>query len=250
MKKLRSHIIIALGAIAMSATACFGEPRVLTFGDSNTWGWIPDAKGFPSQRYPDNVRWSGVLEAVLRNSDASATVVVDGLTSRTVNTAYSEAQNGIDGQAFNGLATVDAAMASALPLDLVVIMLGTNDARSDLESKPDAVADDISKMVQRVRSINGGVGTTYPAPKVLVVAPPAIGDTSKTPISGIMKGSGEKSKQITQAIVAKGKADGFDVFDASTVVKVESVDGIHFEPQDHKALGEAVAIEAKRLLSK
>jgi lysophospholipase L1-like esterase len=230
------------GLIATSAQA---ETRILAYGDSNTYGWIPDAAGFPTERYPDADRWPGLLEKAL---GADATVVVDGLSGRTVNTPYPEALNGIDGTDFMGLPHFDEAIAKELPLNLVIIMLGTNDGRSDFMVTPEQVAKDIGAMVSRARGINGGVFTTYPAPEVLVVAPPAMGDTSKTPISGVTKGSAAKTAAIAKAIIAEGKIAGFRVFDANSIITLKTIDGIHFSPTDHAKLATALASEVKNIL--
>jgi lysophospholipase L1-like esterase len=250
LKKIAEKLVVAATFVSIGASMSFAETRILAYGDSNTWGWIPVEQGFPTTRYSDSVRWPGVLEDSLRLDDPVSKVLVDGLTSRTVNTAYRDPQNGIDGQRFNGLANIDASVAEALPLDVVVIMLGTNDARSDIASKPEQVADDIAKMVERVRDINGGVGSTYAAPKVLIIAPPSVGDTSKTPISGIMKGSDVRSKEIAAAILAKAASVKFDVLDAASIVSIKSIDGVHMDPKDHKILGEAIAAKVKQLLPK
>jgi lysophospholipase L1-like esterase len=227
-------------------TASNAETRVLVYGDSNTYGWVPTEAGFPTDRYADAVRWPGVLETVLGNG---ATVIVDGLSGRTVNSAYPEPLNGIDGTDFMGLPHLDETLAKELPLDLVIIMLGTNDGRSDFTVTPEQVAMDVGAMVVRAQNINGGVFTTYPAPEVLVVAPPAMGDTSRTPISGVTQGSDKKTAAIAQAIIAQGKAAGFRVFDANSIISIETIDGIHFSPEDHAKLGAALAVEVKNILA-
>lgn len=225
------------------------EPRILAYGDSNTWGWVPTAAGFPSVRHPDAVRWPGVMEAALEASLGDVTVVVDGLSNRTVNTAYPEPQNGIAADAFIGLRDIRAAVAAELPLDLVIVMLGTNDARSDLAVDPATVGADMIRLVEEIRTLNGGVATTYPTPRVLVVAPPAIGDTSATPISGVTVGSSERSRAVTAALTKAGAEAGFEVFDAGTVVTVDSIDGVHLTAPMHAALGQAIAARALPLLS-
>jgi lysophospholipase L1-like esterase len=203
---MRATIAIAASLVA---SAAFAEPRILVFGDSNSWGWSPVASGFPAERYADDVRWPGVLSAELARSGLAATVVVDGLSGRTVATAYPEPQNGIDGASFAGLPFVAAAVAAELPLDLVVVMLGTNDARSDLALTPQDVASDLAALVARINALNGGVMTPYPVPSVLVVAPPAVGDTSRTPIAGVMEDGAARSNAIANAIIAAGQAEGF-----------------------------------------
>ncbi len=39
--------------------------RILVFGDSNTWGWIPVERGYPTTRYAAGERWPGVAQAAL-----------------------------------------------------------------------------------------------------------------------------------------------------------------------------------------
>jgi lysophospholipase L1-like esterase len=243
-------IALALSVLLSGPVSAQSEVRILAFGDSNTWGWIPAATGFPTSRYSDAVRWPGVLEAELRKTIPGATVVVDALSGRTVNTAYPEAQNAIEGGEFKGLSRIGSAVAAALPLDLVIIMLGTNDARSDLAVPTANVARDITAMVERVKTINGGVATDYPTPKVLVVAPPAMGDTSRTPISGVTQGSDKLSAAISAAIVAASRATGTPVFDAGRAVQVKSIDGVHFSPENHRELGRVLTSEVKNVLGK
>jgi lysophospholipase L1-like esterase len=243
-------LALALSFFVASPALAQQEVRILAFGDSNTWGWIPVATGFPAKRYPDEVRWPGVLQAELRKSMPKATVVVDALSGRTVNTSYPEPQNGIDGAEFKGISRIVSAVAAALPLDLVIIMLGTNDARSDLAVPPANVARDVAAMVERIRAINGGVATDYPTPRILVVAPPAMGDTSRTPISGVTQGSDKLSAAISAAIIARSRAVGTPVFDAGRSVTVTSVDGVHFSAENHRDLGLALAVEVRSVLAK
>ncbi|WP_052272449.1 GDSL-type esterase/lipase family protein [Leisingera sp. ANG-M7] len=238
----------ALALALLSAGIAAAEPRILVYGDSNTWGWVPAEAGFPSTRHPDSVRWPGVMESALEDAVGDATIVVDGLSGRTVNTPYPEAQSGIPGAALSGLEDVRGAVASALPLNLVVVMLGTNDARSDLAVAPAAAGANMARLVDEIRSINGGVATSYPAPSILVVAPPAIGDTSATPISGVTEGSQERRRAVSASIIAAGAASGLDVFDASEAVTIDSIDRVHITAQMHDALGRAVAAAAKERL--
>ncbi len=76
----------------------------------------------------------------------------------------------------NGSAYLPASLASHLPLDLVVIMLGTNDTRSVYRRTPYEIALGMRKLVVQVPMSGGGLGTVYPAPKVLVVSPPPLAE--------------------------------------------------------------------------
>ena len=72
---------LALFAGALTANAATtATKRVMLYGDSNTWGFIPIKEGAPSTRYPADVRWPGVLQAKLGDDYE---VVVEALNGRT-----------------------------------------------------------------------------------------------------------------------------------------------------------------------
>ena len=223
------------------------DRRVLVFGDSNSWGWRPVAEGRPTSRYDDAERWPGVLDIEL---GATTTVVVDALSGRTVNFAHDGTVGTLDGTAFDGAAALPAAIARELPLDLVIVMLGTNDARSDLARDPADVSAGMCRIAEIVRSSAGGVFTTYPAPDLLVVVPPLIGDTSRTPIRGVTVDGTARSRAIGDAIAAAAASCGYDVFDARDVVEIETIDGVHFSSDDHEILGQALAPLATQMLER
>ena len=135
------------------------DKRIMCFGDSLTWGWIPVAEGVPTTRYPADVRWTGVLQSEL---GSGFLVIEEGLSART--TMLSDPTDPrLDGSAY-----LPSALASHLPLDLVILMLGTNDTKAYFHRTPFEIAAGMSKLVGQVLSSAGGVGTTYPAPEVLI----------------------------------------------------------------------------------
>ena len=58
------------------------DQRILCFGDSLTWGWVPVADGMPTERFPREVRWTGVLAEQLGDGHL---VIEEGLSARTTN---------------------------------------------------------------------------------------------------------------------------------------------------------------------
>ena len=99
---------------------------LLCFGDSNTWGYNPATW----ERYPQDIRWPGVLQNELGESYR---VIEDGQNGRTA----------IEGKAFAGFNTSKADLVSTLanhsPLNLVILMLGTNDLLMRSSVSPDDV---------------------------------------------------------------------------------------------------------------
>ncbi len=232
--------------LASSATAA-DDRRVLVFGDSNSWGWKPVAEGRPTSRYDDAERWPGILESRL---GATTTVVVDALSGRTVDTAYEGTVGTLNGAAFDGAAALPAAIARELPLDLVIVMLGTNDARSDLARDPADVAAGMCRIAEIVRSSAGGVFTTYPAPDLLVVVPPIIGDTSRTPISGVTVDATARSDAIGNAIASAAARCDYEAFDAREIIEIRTIDGVHLSSRDHERLGLMLAPLVTQMLER
>lgn len=238
---MRPIAILALGGVMLSSTPTHAETRILAYGDSNTWGWIPIAEGFPAERLSDADRWGGVLETALEDATGDdATVVVDGMVGRR--TDLDGAANGAIAAAdFNGAADLPEAIARAMPLDAVVIMLGTNDLQAGVERAPAAVADAVVAMAQEAAALDQPLFSSYAAPAVLIVAPPAFGDTSATGLGGLF-GAGEAPSRALGIAFADAAAEaGVPVFDASTVVAAVGVDGIHMTAEGHAALGRALA---------
>lgn len=215
------------------------EKNVLCFGDSLTWGWVPVAEGAPTERYPRDVRWTGVLAARL---GPGYHVIEEGLSARTTT-----ADDPTDPR-LNGSSYLPATIASHLPLDLVIVMLGTNDTKTYLRRTPEEIATGMAALLGQILGSAGGVGTVYPAPQILLMAPPPLGPMGHPWFGTIFAGAQEKSRAL--AGLYEGLADFMKIefLDAGTVLTTDGVDGIHFTPDNNRALGEAVADRVRTLL--
>lgn len=239
-------LLVLMGMLCAS-DAVFAQNaplRVLAYGDSNTWGLKPNPGG-GATRYSDHERWAGVLQ---RSLGDNATVVVDGLVGRTTNIDRKEDLGIVPREAFNGVRGLPAAIARNLPLDAVVIMLGVNDIQASVGRSPSEVASAIIELAETARKSKELLYSTYPAPRVLVVAPPPVGDTSRTALANAFKAAEQPSRKLAAAYAeATGKAD-VAYFDAGiAVAEASSVDGVHLSAQDHQALGVALAPHVRRL---
>lgn len=214
--------------------------HVLCFGDSLTWGWVPVEDGVPTERYPRDVRWTGVLADEL---GPGYTVIEEGLSARTT-TADDPSDPRLNGSAY-----LPACLASHLPLDLVVIMLGTNDTKAYFDRNPLDIAMGMGVLVTQVLTSAGGVGTGYPAPRVLVVAPPPLAEMPHPWFSMIFAGAQEKTAALPAAYAALTSFMKVDFFDAGSVISTDGVDGIHFTEQNNRDLGTALTAKVGALLS-
>ena len=213
---------------------------VLCFGDSLTWGWIPTERTAPTQRFGRDVRWTGVLAERLGPGHV---VIEEGLNGRTT-TAEDPLDPRLDGSAY-----LPAALASHLPLDLVVLMLGTNDTKAYFGRSPFDIGTGMATLVRQVLTSAGGAGTTYPAPQVLVVAPPPLSPITDPWFRLLFDGAHEKSAQLAAVYGALAGFLGVPFFDAGSVITTGGVDGVHLTEQDNRDLGEALAPVVRDLLA-
>jgi lysophospholipase L1-like esterase len=208
------------------------KKSILCFGDSLTWGWIPVLEGSPTLRYPFEQRWTGVMAAALGNEYH---VIEEGLSARTTS-----ADDPNDPR-LNGSNYLPSAIASHLPLDLVIIMLGTNDTKPFFNRAPYDIAYGMAKLVGQVLTGAYGVGTSYPAPKCLVVAPPPLTPMPHPFFQGMFGGGQEKTKELGKQYRDMADFIKVDFLNAGDVITTDGCDGIHFTAENNHDLGKAIA---------
>jgi lysophospholipase L1-like esterase len=218
--------------------------RIVAYGDSLTYGWIPNPNP-PSERYGPEGRWPSVLQKEL-GSDFQ--VIEEGLDGRTTDTPDPESP--ISGAQLDGNAYLPACLASHLPVDLVIIMLGSNDLKFVFNRTPLRIAIGAARLIDLVNTLNGGVGTSYKNPKVLLICPPALDPRiEKGPVFAEMfKGGLEKSKQLPPLYEAVAKMGGAEFLNAGSVISTDGVDGLHLTSESEKKLGIAVTAKVKEIL--
>lgn len=215
------------------------QKKVLVYGDSNTWGWIGVEEGFPSTRYDNDTRWAGVMASEL---GADYDVAVDGLTSRATNLDDSMDWNAIKAEMFNGASLLPVAIAREMPVDVLVIALGTNDLKADTNRSAEDIANAIIEVAKVAQGCAGGVAYHYEAPQILVVSPAPLNTLPHPDFAGMFAGGKEKSEALGAALKAAADAAGIASFDAGALVgNVAGVDGLHMDKAQHSDLGLAVA---------
>lgn len=205
----------------------------MCFGDSLTWGWNPTLAGVPVERYSKDKRWTGVLATELGDQYE---VIEEGLSGRTTNL-----DDPLDPR-LNGGAYLPSALASHLPLDLVVLMLGTNDTKVYFNRTPFEIAAGMSTLIGQIAYSMGGVGTIYPAPKVLLVAPPPLAKVMPSPwLAELFEGGYEKTVALAHQYRKLATFLQIPFFNAGDVITTEGLDGIHFSEQNNYILGMELA---------
>ena len=237
----RSVAGLLLGALltSLSAAAAEGEKEILVFGDSLTWGWTPVEPITPTVRHPYEARWTTALDEAL---GAGYEVIVDGLSGRTTNI-----DDPFDPK-LNGSEYLPAALAAHEPVDLVVILLGTNDTKAYLERSPFEIGLGAGELINTAQEGPGWDWTDYEAPEVLLISPPPLGEKIDPGAAEAFAGAREKSERLPTVYAAIAEAAGEHFFDAGSVVSTDGVDGIHFTAGTNATLGAAVAEEVRKIL--
>ena len=210
---------------------------ILCFGDSNTFG-TATRPGDDERYFPDE-RWPGVLQARL---GVAWTVIAEGLPGRT--TVHSDP---IEGLWMNGSAYLMPCLKSHRPLDAVAIMLGTNDLKARFGVSALEIAGGVGELLRIVGQSE--CGPAGGVPKLLVICPPPLADTfgEKSEFADIFAGGREKSLRLAPAYAAVAKEHEAEFLNAGDVIRASRFDGIHFDVDQQKILGSAVAEKIQAL---
>ncbi|WP_299730366.1 SGNH/GDSL hydrolase family protein [uncultured Tateyamaria sp.] len=205
-------------------------PRtILCFGDSNTHGTLAMRHMGDRRRLARAERWPSVMGAAL---GPDWEVIAEGHPGRT--TVF---EDPIEGEHKSGLRTLPALLETHRPIDLVLLMLGTN----DLKARFGLTAFDIALGVQRLaldvrRSDSGPDGAP---PQVMLVAP--VKAVEAGCLAPIFTGCAETSAALPAHLSQIATAHGFGFADANAVARVDPVDGIHLSAESHAAIGAHLA---------
>ncbi|MDR0378099.1 MAG: SGNH/GDSL hydrolase family protein [Spirochaetaceae bacterium] len=217
---------------------------ILCYGDSNTWGADPILEA----RFDHHTRWPRVLQKLLNEGrppdDPACWVVEEGLCGRT-----SVRDDPVEGDGRNGLRHLIPILESHKPVDLVVILLGTNDLKQRFRPSPFDIAWGVKRVVMAAQNSRAGPGDA--APTALMVCPPPTTDSPgfRQKFGDMFGDCAEISTRLPRYFRQAAKECGAPWFDAGGVVKSSPADGIHWEKEEHRKFAEALADVVKNLLS-
>ena len=201
---------------------------VVCFGDSNTYGYDP----VTGDRFPENVRWTGLLQGLLGDGYK---VIEEGLNGRT--TVFEDPNDDWK----KGVDYIKGILCTHRPVDYLVIMLGSNDMKNIFNASPDAIASGLNEIVQKAEKVMN-LKQGY-VPKILIVSPPEITtDVLTGPFSGSFNEAAiDKSKRLAEFYKKVADKHGSMFLDAKLCIKPSKEDGLHLDPEGHKGLAEAIA---------
>ncbi|WP_425102142.1 SGNH/GDSL hydrolase family protein [Tropicibacter sp. S64] len=205
---------------------------ILCYGDSNTHGTKPMEIAGQSDRHRARDRWP---DAMARALGAEHSVLSEGLPGRT--TVHEDV---VEGGMRNGLAVLPAILHSHKPLDLMVLMLGTNDLKNRFSVSAYEISRSLERIVLAARA-EGVVG------RVLLVAPPPVRECGTL----VDVFAGAEARQVDMAMHIRAAAGrlGCPFVDAGETVTVSGKDGVHWDADAHLRFGAVMADAVRAALA-
>lgn len=190
--------------------------KVLCFGDSNTYGFIPSSGG----RYGKDVRWTGVLQKLL---GAGFNVIEEGCNNRT---CFAENP---DGKLFTGIKILPELLTP--DLDFVILSIGVNDLQFQYGRNLSDFSTGIGALIELVKSKS-------PSAKIILTAPSVISKNILKSFFAAMFDSEsiEKSLKLPEIYEKCAIEKGCIFLDLNKIVKTSDVDGLHYEAEEHKTI--------------
>lgn len=204
---------------------------IVCYGDSNTWGWDPATES----RFPRDVRWPGVLRAAL---GPDYEVIEEALNGRT--TVWDDPIE----EHKNGKTYLMPCLQSHKPIDLVILMLGTNDLKQRFSLSAFDIAAGAERLVRIIQTSQAGPDEG--APQILLISPARVHAT-RSDWGGMFEGAQAKSAELAAYFKRVSEEFGTAFLDAAPLIAPSPVDGLHLDAEGHRTLGEAV-VQAVRAI--
>ena len=194
--------------------------KILCFGDSNTYGYIPNN----GARYDKNTRWTGVLSLL---SHGKFEIIEDGCNNRTAFAANPA------GKIFTGYEILPELLTD--DFDAVVLAIGINDTQFLYNLSSIEIASGVEKLINIVK-------VKSPQAKILLVAPSILTDEVLNGNFACLfdRTSIEKSRQLPLLYQKIAEKQNIEFLDLNSVAKTSSLDGLHYAHEQHLKIAQAI----------
>lgn len=198
---------------------------VLCYGDSNTYGFNP----LNGLRYPEDVRWTGRLQRLLGEEYR---VIEEGCNGRT--TVFDDPEEGWK----NGVDYLRPCLNSHKPVDIVIMMLGSNDLKEMFHASAEEIAagaGELVDVIQQFTELKQGF-----QPEIILISPPKIGKgMAWSPFSRSFKADSiTRSEKFSYCYRQVAREKNCIFFDAAEYIESSEADSLHLMPEAHKVLAE------------
>lgn len=194
--------------------------KILCFGDSNTYGYIPNN----GARYDKNTRWTGILSLL---SHGKFKIIEGGCNNRTAFAANPA------GKIFTGYEILPELLTD--DFDAVVLAIGINDTQFLYNLSPIEIASGVEKLINIVK-------VKSPQAKIILVAPSILTEDVLNGNFACLfdRTSIEKSRQLPLLYQKIAEKQNIEFLDLNSVAKTSSLDGLHYAPEQHLKIAQVI----------
>lgn len=203
--------------------------RILCYGDSLTYGFVPSSAG-EWERYDENTRWTGILQKKL---GSGFVVIEEGLPARTIDLDDPRP----DKEWRNGSVYLQPCLESHIPLDAIVLFLGTNDTKDFYERSPHQIAESMKRMIETIESV---LKDRSPHAKIVLISPPPI-DTGNKICALNYSHAQPKLEGLATGYEKLAQVKDLEFINLFSELEVpQTADGIHLDEEANRKIAELV----------
>ena len=215
------------------------KKHIVCFGDSNTHGYCADPADCADGgiRFNENERWTRLLQSALGEEYL---VIEEGLSGRT--TCFDDPIH----EGVNALDYIYPCLKSHEPVDLLILMLGTNDTKDRFYASAGCIAMGMARLVKKAMATECW---GEKKPNILVVAPPPIGEGMLQSHVAATMGSlcVEKSRELAKYYRQQCDLIGCHFLDANGC-EFNCIDYMHLTRNGHSQLAQKLAAVIPQLV--
>ena len=205
---------------------------ILCYGDSNTYGLRSDL----ISRYSREQRWTGLLQKMLGDEYY---IIEEGLGGRT--TVWDDPIE----EYKNGKKYLIPCLDSHKPLDLVIIMLGTNDLKYRFSVSSYDIGAGIENLIKTI--LKSDAGCNQESPQVLLITPVPVKSVGNVDLDKMLPNAEEKSRELGNYYRVIAERYKTHYLDPKDKVEINEMDGIHYTEKGHKQMAELIEQEIRSI---
>lgn len=214
------------------------QRTILCFGDSNTHGTRAMRQIGDQRRFGHDARWPSIMAAALGDGYE---VIPEGLPGRT--TVFSDP---VEGAHKCGMTALPVLLETHWPVDLVIVMLGTNDTKKRFSLSAFDIALGIEKLIEFTRQSAAGPGGIAPA--ILLASPVPVLEAGF--LAPLFEGGASKSRELGALAKEVAERQGAAFLDLADIAEVDPTDGIHLTAEAQQAIGRAMTQAVQEIFAK
>ena len=211
--------------------------NILCFGDSNTWGYDPATQ----TRFSKDIRWTGVLQQLL---GSKYNVIEEGLNGRTTNVNEKQDHGlGYFRPFRSAMDLLSVLIETNSPLDLIIVMLGTNDLKTNFNQSSEMIAKNMRLVCESIID-----NDYFQSKSIILVSPTHINEESPNLLDSFI-GTTQASQSFSNSY--RKISDDLDLYflDASESVKTNQIDGLHWDAMQHSDFANSLFNKIKKVYS-